>query len=423
MVAWSALAVALALPAQDKPYRGKYEKDPRAKEAFAKLATLEKEALANVKEKLGLDVEPSAVVIEIEDAVPADPKMVGTFKGPALGTSTLDGSPRRARIVIHPEFVVSGRARALAQELVHECVHAAMRVKMSREDHRAVPDWLREGLAVWCAGQIEEKLAYTLVSQRAFREPEKVVLGLGVAGDGFDRYPEFGLAIELLEQRKAGSPAALVKLLVAGRKVEDAVAEVAGSSYADFVKAAKEHALERARKSDPPRFDEYLAIWKADQDKAREKARDLAEKFLEAHPAPATGSAATVDDSLAANVLYWHGKSCRLSKEGARGVKSLIRLADTLAHAGDFADEALYQLGSIALEAKQPKEAREWFERLLRDWPDTGNLETLLLRLATCDADLGDKKRAKERLDLLERSFPKHTLTKEVAGLRERVGK
>src|SRR5688572_13452750 len=82
MVAWSALAVALSLPAQDKPYRGKYEKDPRAKEAFAKLATLEKEGLANVKEKLGLDVEPSAVVIEIEDAVPADAKTVGSFKGP-----------------------------------------------------------------------------------------------------------------------------------------------------------------------------------------------------------------------------------------------------------------------------------------------------------------------------------------------------
>lgn len=406
VLAWTGPAAAQA-PA----YSGKYARDPAFQKIIRDLDQKRRDALAEVKARLGLEAADAArIVIAFEDAIPAKPQTLARFEGAAFETSGSAAGKKEVRILIRPEFLVSGR-HDLPTELAHEMVHAVMRQRMSEEAYGAVPKWAREGLAVWCAKQTGDRFLARLVSAKAFRDPERVFPGIDRGEHGFDRYAEYGAAFDHLAAADAAAPGRFAGLLLSGVAAAEAVGRITGGTFDAFRAAARARCLERARALEPPGLDDWLAIATADKAREYERVRDEAERFLKDHP----------DGPLVADVLYWHGKACRLLKTPARGEKNLERiLRDHAAHS-DYVDESLYQLGSGKAETRHHEEALKHFERILRDIPDAANQDRILLRIAQCSLETGDKPRAAHALGLLEKSFPGSPVLKEAAPLLKKL--
>jgi hypothetical protein len=295
-----------SLVSQTPGYRGKYATDPTIREVVKELEGVRGEALPLVKERLTLvPREASKIVVSIKDVRPARPETITRYTGAAFETSGPSAEDGRITTTIHPDYLVSRRFD-LRQELAHEMVHAVMHDRMAEGDYRGLPKWVREGLAVWCAGQVEERFVSVLVSEKAFREPERVFPGLDREEPGFDRYGEYGMAIMHLSARYGtNAPGKFAGLVIRGLATAGAIREVAGMELPDFVNEVRSLCLKRARSAEPPDYVAFVAIVAADKERQYAKVCDLAAECL----------ACGRDSPLLPDVLYWHGKACRLSKQ------------------------------------------------------------------------------------------------------------
>ncbi len=73
------------------------------------------------------------------------------------------------------------------------------------------------------------------------------------------------------------------------------------------------------------------------------------------------------------------------------------------------------------MESDSPAEARQAFERLLGEHPDTPHQDRALYSLAVCAVRRQDRGEAVRLLDLLDRSFPDSGQARKGADLRKEL--
>jgi parallel beta-helix repeat protein len=201
-------------------YEGKYAADPR-------LAAVRKELPARAeaaRKKLAdlLDVKVPEVEIRLEDA--GDDRS-GVFAESADGV-----------IVLKTEYLVLG-AFDLDKTLVHETFHCLQRARLGKRYDR-VPEWAREGAALYVAGQGPER-ARSLAAIAGPDGIKKLVNGLGGPHGLFDYYED----VAAFERVGARGPA-LVRKLLETEDVAKAVREVLGEDMATFETLSQKHARE-----------------------------------------------------------------------------------------------------------------------------------------------------------------------------------
>ena len=387
-------------------YSGKYSGQSRFERALKEIQESYDESLKAVQAKLGL--APAAdkpIQVVVRDAQPADPPRYAPFTEPPFQTRWHKGE---VLVVLHAEFIINGRYD-VAQSLAHELVHAVMRTHMTPEAYKAVPTWLREGLAVWSADQIEQKVA--ALYRHAKTPVDWHIKGVAdtTNAESFSRYAEYGLTVELIEKQKGEQAVqALVAAIVAGTDAQAAVEKVTGLSWEDFVPGAKTYAKSRLRELEPAGTKEFNSI------RGRDRGRDYAGVIKEG-----TQFMRSYRDSpLAGNVLYYMVKAHRLQKRRAAAKNMMRKLEGKHAHDCDLMDEAVYQIGAANAESKQWRPAIHVFEELLRDHPDSNLQDRALYYLALCHTRSGNKKKAKEYIELFDRSFPKSKMGEKMAKLR-----
>ncbi len=435
---WTFTALA---PAQDVgilgAYQGKYKDDARLAKQAGNLEALRAAALTCVAEKMGLTpADPQRIRIELRDALSSDPEKLAPFTGPPFQTRWADAG--QVQIVLHTEFLVNGRFD-VDTELRHEMVHAVMRTAVTPEAYGTVPVWVREGLAVWTAGQTEDKARWVLRQEEFLTQPDRAVQGLppfvspagkakppagaaGGAGPVVDepggpaalrRYAEYALAIEYLAER-CGAEAVqkLARALAHGTPAQTAVAEASGQDWEAFAAAARQHAVARLAKLRPPETDAYAAIVKADDGRQYAEVEKLCAAFLKANP----------KSTLRGNVLYLRGKANRLQKKAGAAESALKELLDH-PEQSDFVEKALYQLASTRAEAGRHSDAVDPCRRLLRDHPDSDVLDRGLYTLALCRSKAGNRREALRLLDVFDRSFAKSEVASKARELRQTLEK
>jgi len=106
---------------------------------------------------------------------------------------------------------------------------------------------------------------------------------------------------------------------------------------------------------------------------------------------PATNSASEADEYKAAYDLL----------RQRQVDQSLVAFKDYLKKypAGDFAANSCYWLGEIFLLKNQLPQARDWFSKLLQDFPESNKVPDAKFKLGKVYHLMGDKKRAKPLLD------------------------
>ena len=387
-------------------YSGKYAGQGRFERAVKEVQAAYDKSLKTAQEKLGLAPAAGKTIrVVLRDAQPADPLEYAPFTEPPFQTRWQNG---QVLVVLHAEFIINGRYD-VAQSLTHELVHAVMRTHMTPEAYKDVPTWLREGLAVWGAGQIEQKVASLYRNSKTPVDWHIKGVADPINAESFSRYAEYGLTIELIVKQKGEQAVqALVAAVVAGTDAQAAVEKVTGLPWQDFVPAAKTYATSRLRELEPAGTKEFTSICGRDQSRSYAGVIKEGTQFLKSYR----------DSPLAGNVLYYMVKAHRLEKHLAAAKNTMRKLEGKYAHDCDLMDEAIYQIGAANAEAKQWRPAIRVFEELLRDHPDSNLQDRALYYLALCHARGGNKKKAKEYVELFDRSFPASKMGERMAELR-----
>ncbi len=214
------------------PYEGKYAADPRL-DAIRKELPARTEAARKKLEDL-LQVKVPAVEVRLEDA--GDDRS-GVFAESADGV-----------IVLKTEYLVLG-AFDLDKTLVHETFHCLQRARLGKRYDR-VPEWAREGAALYVAGQGPER-ARALAAIAGPGGMAKLVNGLGGPHGLFDYYEDVAafervgeaLGHPMTQGREARGPE-LVRKLLETEDAAKAVREVLGEDMATFEALSQKHARE-----------------------------------------------------------------------------------------------------------------------------------------------------------------------------------
>jgi hypothetical protein len=205
------------------PYEGKYARDPRLDAIREELPARVEAARKRLAELLQVEVPP----VEVRLADAGDDRS-GVFAESEGGVITLK-----------TEYLVLG-AFDLDRTLVHEMFHCLQRARLGRRYER-VPEWAREGAALYVAGQGPERaraLAAVAGSDPFDRDPlARLVNGLDGPHGLFDYYED----VAAFERVGARGPA-LVRKLLETDDVAAAVREVLGEDMATFRAAAAKHA-------------------------------------------------------------------------------------------------------------------------------------------------------------------------------------
>jgi len=390
-------------------YHGKYAGQNRFEKAVHEVEAAYDAGLKSVAEKLGLaPASGKTITVVLRDARDENAEILVPYAEAPFKTRW-EGDD--AQIILHAEFMMTGRYDP-PRSLVHELTHAVVRTHISPEAYKGVPTWLREGLAVWAADQIEEKA----VALHCFsdQDAEQWVRGLQDTRDAesLTRYAEYGLAIEFLYRQKgAAAVTKLVADVVSGSDAAAAVARAGGSGWDEFTAAARAYAVQRVRGLRPAGMEDYRRILGLDHARQYKEVRSAGPEFLKKHR----------DSALCGNVLYYLTKAHRMTRNPGAAKNTLYTLKRKHAHDCSLLDGAVYQLGAAQVQAQQWRPAIHTFEELLRDFPDAPRQDRAVYNLALCHAKGGNKNKAREYIALFDRSFPQSNMAEKMAEVRREV--
>ena len=219
----------LLLAAVPVAYEGKYEKDPRLARIRKELPARKDAAVRRLEAALGVDVPD--IEIRLEDA----------GRDPSGAWAEARTEKGRQVLALKTEYLVLG-AHDLDRTLVHELFHCLHRTRLGAKAYVRLPEWVREGAALYVAGQGEERAR--ILAAFAGRDPRiddpLARLVDGLAGQhGFLDYYEDVAAFEAVEERHGRDGVRrLLKKLLETADVAQAVRGALNESMADFERAA-----------------------------------------------------------------------------------------------------------------------------------------------------------------------------------------
>lgn len=339
-------------------YTGKYEHDSRFKRALANMPEYIARASSVLKQTLGVELPAPRAVFEFRDM-----GLVYDTARAFAEPMCLDYKPF-TRIVFYTEHVVLSQPE-FALRVIHELKHAAFRAAMGAR-YSALPLWVKEGLAVYGAGQLADRLAL-VVRDRVFggNEPLEVLRGIEL-DDRSEDYAESALAFAWLESVGAGNVRKFCEGLLKGQQWDALLAAISGAKATDALAAAQAWSRKHLAQllGEPAEQlmviirDEYAAL------KHNEGAAWLKEgvpryqAWLKANPA----------HLLAPNAIYRIGTGLVDLAEHEAGCTLLRRITVEFQESTSFCDDAQHRIGHAYRIAGDAEGARREFGVLLRDY-------------------------------------------------------
>ena len=343
-------------------YRGKYVRDTRFLRLREETPALVERSLARLERVLGVKGDPKAL-IRFADYGDRE------GRGPRGRTCTicLEGRPR-SLMLFYTEYMVLDPP-GYEQRLCHELKHALFRHRMGQA-YLDLPRWVKEGLAVWSAGQLEER-AGLILGNEVFggREPRAVLDGLADTDQGYTDYLEDGLAFRWLEERRPGAVRRFCRHLVGGVPWEKAFLAAAGGEVGDFRRAVDTYAHRWVEQAVGAAGRAFIALRRRDLELergdrarylawAREEGKGAYEKWLVANP----------DHFLLPNAAYRLGRLNTVLGEYEAAGRAFRRVLAVGHRRHTLADDACWCLGRAWRLAGRKEEAARVFGLLLRDY-------------------------------------------------------
>jgi hypothetical protein len=349
-----ALLPALAA-AEVLPYDGKY--GPELPDAL-ELPTRLEAASALLHKKLGIKPDLARVQVVLRDIGPrrsATRAEAGTFER--------DGHTHM-RITLHTEHLAISTTDLTAR-LAHELKHAVFLIELGGT-YSDLPFWVREGLAVYGAGQLQDR-ADMILGAAAFggRDPLDAVQRASDDYFSADAYFAAAAVFQWLHEHRPGAVQQYVAALLEGECHREALADAADMEHAQALTRANEFAREYAKARLGDAAAEFMTLRRAEALAMRDgrHAEWLGQnaakyrQWLEANPG----------HTLAPNAQFRAGRGVVMLGDFEQG-RELLRAVIAQHHRTVLADDAqhwIVQSHKLEGDTEQHAAAREV---LLRDY-------------------------------------------------------
>jgi len=228
-----------------------------------------------------------------------------------------------------------------------------------------LPAWMEEGLAVWASGDGAEFVRRTAMFRALRRDTESVCDGLESRVEEAHRaadYAEDYLAmVHLTELAGDKAVRSLVDELIAGKDFAAAIRAVCNRGWAAFHAGARIHATAHLTGQHDPALKAAIAVLRAANARKDKITLDLATKFLAEHgTAPEVGAVLFVRAAALTNQRQLDAGRTMFEKSFERG--------------SQFDDACIFYVATILGGTGKPADACTWWERLLRDHPESPRL-------------------------------------------------
>ena len=341
-------------------YDGKYVQDVRFIEAMKRLPAEVKDAWKILKRTLGVELQDARVVFQFEDKGFRRDTTRATTE-----TICVNYQPF-TRMIFYTEHIVVS-AEDHRSRIVHELKHAAFRDVMGQA-YLDLPTWVREGLAVYGAEQLDDRLA-AIIGGEVFsgKDPRAVLDGIDDADHDTSDYLEDAAAFLWLKSRRKGAVHEFCRRLLKGEEYQKLFAEISKLDFRDAMDAAAAYARELVEERLGKAEDEYLAI--RDKEFAQRRARTHVDWYktegvkqyrdwLEANPA----------HPFAPNCRYRLGKGLIESGEHEDGRKVMQAVTELDQVHSSICDDAQYWIALSFERQGDQAAARQAWGVLLRDY-------------------------------------------------------
>ncbi|MDZ7816733.1 MAG: hypothetical protein U5N86_12315 [Planctomycetota bacterium] len=350
----------------------KYDRDSKAWQVYENMPEMRAKAVETIERKLGIIYEDNlSIVTAVRDIGAKRGQKEGILKAQRV---TEQRGKRTLMVVnLFAEYIENGMMDP-QKELTHEMTHAVMRELLGRDKYISLPRWFREGTAVYCAEQGDERIDFVFSS---FWDQGLDTLVNGLDGEhGYMDYPEDYLAFRYLEEMY-GVPTVkeVIANVMEGRPYREAISLSIVAPYPDFHEAAKKYALESAYK------------WRlaASGMQYFEKGKTLYAKGVFEEAAQAFRSA--LQESRVPTIIalceYYLARCYYRSGDYDRSAKLFAKVADKARYTF-FADRGWFYPAFINYQkdAREPNslseeefaETETALERVVRDYPYSSRL-------------------------------------------------
>lgn len=346
-------------------YTGKFEQDIRFKSSLEAAPKYIADAYGILEGLLGVDLRNHTnVLILFKDSgfnraggVTATTRIIG-----------IDNKPN-TMIEFFTEYVVSN-PEGFRRTVVHEMKHAGFAELMGGQSYHDLPEWIREGLAVWGSETVDNRV--TLVLSNSIisgGDPMRMLDGIEKAGPDNNDYLEGSLAFEWLESRKAGNVKAFCRRLVKGEPYREIWADLGGASYEKCMELADEHCRRRVKEALGEAFESFVPLRKAVEAAVAKGGEAVKAWLADGGEADLKGWLETNHEHAAAPFArFWLGRALIDAGRHDAGRALLQQIIDEDAERCTLLDDAQFFIG-YSYNLQRDVKAREVFGVLLRDFP------------------------------------------------------
>ena len=346
-------------------YAGKLEQDIRFQTALAATPKHIEDGFGILERQLGVDLRNHTnVLILFKDS--------GVNRtGGVKATTRIIGIKDKPNTMIEffTEYVVTN-PEGFRRTVVHEMKHAGFAEMMGGQSYHSLPEWIREGLAVWGSEDVDSRLTLVLANTVVGGgDPMRILDGIEEAEQDNNDYLEGSLAFEWLESRKAGNVQAFCRRLVKGEPYREIWADLGGTSYEKAMTLANEHCRRRVKAALGEAYESFVPLHKGVETAVTKGAEAVKawladggeadfKKWLETHgghPAAPLGR-------------FWLGRALIEAGNHDAGRALLQQIIDQDAERCTLLDDAQFFIGYSYNLQRDPK-VREAFGVLLRDFP------------------------------------------------------
>jgi predicted negative regulator of RcsB-dependent stress response len=318
-----------------------------------------------LKDRLGLDLKPHTNVIYVYADAGSD-----ETQGRLVASTFVVGRDNKPAVVIrfHSEYVVAQPAN-YRKTIVHEMKHAGFEGLMGHS-YDDLPQWIREGLAVWGSEDVDDRLRLVLCNQIVGgKDPLKVVNCIESPNHNEADYLEDALAFDWLESKKPGNVKAFCSRLVKGEPYRGIWADLAEKSYAEAMAEADAYCRRTVETALGEAYTTFRALYDAHRVSLKtgkaatakwleDGAKAALEKWIADHPDHPAGPFARF---CLARLLITAGQH-------AEGRELLHRILKEDALRCALLDDAQLWIGVSYVSEKDAVNARAAFGVLLRDF-------------------------------------------------------
>lgn len=344
----------LSAGGNDLDYTGKYQQHPRIRAALASLDTLRRKHLREVHRRLGLDERDEYdFVLTLRDLPP------GKSSLHAQTVNEISAGRLRSVVYFFTEHIAVD-AYDLDKKILHEMTHCVQRERTG-EAYYVLPKWLREGLALWTAGQGEDRIR-TLLGIYATRPKDPLgvlVTGLDDEKHTYNDYAEDYLAMEYIE--KTHGRQAVRRLfadLLTGMAWSEAIQRATGQDAAAFKASARSYARQRLVDVMGPHRQSYLDIYALYQGDEKTQCLARAQAYLREHP----------DSWVAMPLQYLIGKCYRDLGQYDRAIAAFNVVIEDRPHESTLLDDAGYYRAYCTARLGQWDRSLALLDDFLRDY-------------------------------------------------------